>query len=462
MADQMIDDRGATGYTGAQIYRLMTTDDQFGGTLATGQDTASQARAAQQEAAEELAWVHGSVGQSWRGEAAEAFKAKLDRVRNRSALAASKVEPSNPSMGGQNDAFSRTRHEVVEVPDQPDDPNWFVRNTGWTMGFMDSAEDKRAEWEQTNQHNIEAYERYRNTSQLNWDMIERDYSEGSGDNAGSGGSGYTLSSAAGTPGGGGLPTATPTAAGMGAGGGAYGGSGAAGASGGSAVAPGVPGVPAGAVGGAVGGGAGGGTGAGAGVGSGGVRLPDGSIRYPDGSIRRPDGSLVRPDGTVIPPSGTSASGVGGAGGRSGGDFGPVGSGAVAGGAGMAAGGLAAGGAAGARPGGAAGAGGAGGMAGAGALSGQGGFGPTGSGAAGAAGGGAGGGAAAGARAPMGGMMGAGAGGRGGQGGEDDTHQRKFIQDEQLDTGLPVVRDEHGEKEYDPVTGMVIIDGVIGE
>ncbi|MDV6012561.1 hypothetical protein F8178_08760 [Haloechinothrix sp. LS1_15] len=59
------------------------------------------------------------------------------------------------------------------------------------------------------------------------------------------------------------------------------------------------------------------------------------------------------------------------------------------------------------------------------------------------------------------MMGAGAG-RGGQGSEDEQHERKFIQDEQLDTGLPVVRDEHGEKEYDPVTGMVIIDGVIGE
>lgn len=59
------------------------------------------------------------------------------------------------------------------------------------------------------------------------------------------------------------------------------------------------------------------------------------------------------------------------------------------------------------------------------------------------------------------MMG-GAGRGGGQGGGDEEHERKYVMDEQLDSGLPVARDENGDKEYDPVTGFVILDGVIGD
>lgn len=93
------------------------------------------------------------------------------------------------------------------------------------------------------------------------------------------------------------------------------------------------------------------------------------------------------------------------------------------------------------------------------MSGAGNFGPQGSG--GAAGGGSGGGGGAAGARPMGGGMMGGAG-RGQGGGGDETHERRFVQDEQLDDGLPVMRDENGEKQYDPVTGYVILDGVIGE
>ncbi|MGH3519417.1 MAG: hypothetical protein ACRDQ7_18765, partial [Haloechinothrix sp.] len=62
--------------------------------------------------------------------------------------------------------------------------------------------------------------------------------------------------------------------------------------------------------------------------------------------------------------------------------------------------------------------------------------------------------------PAGGMMGAGGAGRG-QGAEDKDHQRRYGLDTELDVDLHV-KDEHGERMIDPVTGMPVVPPVIGE
>ncbi|SNR48704.1 hypothetical protein SAMN06265360_10781 [Haloechinothrix alba] len=430
------------GLSGAEIYKKITEDGRFTDSLGEGEATARDLHSRHMDISDELASLHRTVDEVWRGESAEAFKAKLDQIRNRSAETAAAVSPSSFSMSSQNGSFDRVYNEVEPVEgtiEEATGGDW-RDYVSWTQ-LVDSKEEQREAWREKDAKNRQAYSAYATESGENQVRIsqERDYPDPDKDSSGSSKSsgGTTAPSSVTQPG-----TTAPTASG-GAGTTAPAGAAPAG-SGGSTAAPGVGGT--GAAGGGTAGSGGAAGGAGAGGRQGGVRLPDGSIRYPDGTIRRPDGSLVRPDGTVIPPSGTSASGVGA--GRAAGDFGPTGSGA-GGAGGMVAGGMA----------GAGGAAAGGGPGGAGAYSGQGQFGPTGSGgAAGAAGGQAG---AGGGRAMGGGMMGAG-GGRGGQGGGDEEHERKFVQDEQLDSGLPVMRDEHGEKEYDPVTGMVIIDGVIGE
>jgi|GEM_PF-3771043 len=221
---------------------------------------------------------------------------------------------------------------------------------------------------------------------------------------------------------------------------------------------------------------------------GGVRLPDGSRRLPDGTIVKPDGTRILPDGTrvlpdgtrilpdgtkvlpdgtrvlpngrVIPPGNTSTSGfdpagtgsrsgslagssaygstgVGGgsAGGGAGGvaGFGPLGSGAAGGAAGGA---LGAGKGAGVIGPGSPGAAGAGAAA---ARAGAGGFGPRG----------------------MAGMMGGAAGARG-QGAEDKEHKDQYYIKQEMDPGLKVEYDEHGEKLIDETTGMTVVPSVIGE
>jgi hypothetical protein len=216
--------------------------------------------------------------------------------------------------------------------------------------------------------------------------------------------------------------------------------------------------------------------------TGGVRLPDGSTRLPDGSTRLPDGTIVKPDGTrvlpdgtkilpdgtrilpdgrVIPPGNTRAAGLD-SGSSTG--FGRPGSGGGLGGStsygspgGVGGPGAGAGAATGFGP------------VGGGAAAGAGGFGPgKGSGAVPLGGGSGAGGAAAAKAGPgagmgrgMGGMMGGAGAGRG-QGAEDKEHQDQYYIKQEMDPGLQVEYDEHGEKIVDETTGMTVVPSVIGE
>src|SRR5690606_2366461 len=215
--------------------------------------------------------------------------------------------------------------------------------------------------------------------------------------------------------------------------------------------------------------------------TGGVRLPDGSTRLPDGSTRLPDGTIVKPDGTrvlpdgtrilpdgtrilpdgrVIPPGNTRAAGLD-SGSSTG--FGPGSGGGLGGSTSYGS------------PGGVGGPGAGGGAAtglasvGGGAAGGGGCFAPgKGSGAVPCGGGSGAGGAAAAKAGPgagmgrgMGGMMGGAGAGRG-QGAEDKEHQDQYYIKQEMDPGLQVEYDEHGEKIVDETTGMTVVPSVIGE
>jgi hypothetical protein len=62
---------------------------------------------------------------------------------------------------------------------------------------------------------------------------------------------------------------------------------------------------------------------------------------------------------------------------------------------------------------------------------------------------------------MGGMMGGAGAGRG-QGAEDKEHQDQYYIKQEMDPGLQVEYDEHGEKIVDETTGMTVVPSVIGE
>ncbi|MGH3433493.1 MAG: hypothetical protein ACRDQB_11730, partial [Thermocrispum sp.] len=62
---------------------------------------------------------------------------------------------------------------------------------------------------------------------------------------------------------------------------------------------------------------------------------------------------------------------------------------------------------------------------------------------------------------MGGMMGGGGAGRG-QGDEDKEHKDGYYMKQEMDPGLKVEYDEHGEKLIDETTGLIVVPPVIGE
>ncbi|GAA5105363.1 hypothetical protein [Haloechinothrix salitolerans] len=438
--------------SGYEIYRRVNPRADFEHALGNGAQAFGDLHKSHYEVDTELSRIVKSLGDAWKGEAAEAAKAEMMELQKVSAtVAKANMEPAQYSYDDESSSHASLRNGLHPVDAEPEEAGWY----GVLPGF-DSQEDKNAQWQADNQHNINEYDKFYSRSQQNQRLMNEPFPEIKiGDDVNSGDKGRT----GGVAGGGGATSpsssgsgSAPTAA-SGYGGGAYGGGSY------STSAPQVQ-SPAGA-GGYYGGtspaGSGGSvtgpsaTGPSTGLPPGAERLPDGSIRYPDGTIRYPDGTVRTPDGRLIRPGSTTTSGLGTGRPRSGADggYGPGG----AAGPGLAGGAVAGGGAA---------AGSASGMAGqplgggkaAGAMPSQGAA-PGGMAAKGGAGFGPG-------RGGMGGMMGGAGAGRG-QGGDDDgEHQDKYYIKQEMDPGLHVEYDEHGEKLVDESTGFTVVPPVIGE
>lgn len=443
-------DGGGGGYNGHQIYQLMHAPGKFTDSLAEANSAADKLHKLHQEIADELTSLQLSMGESWKGQDAEAAKARMDLFRKSSDEVSTSLQPTRESTQSQHSAFFDSRYKLKPMPPQPDTAS------GWSwLPGVDDQDDKNAQWQELDRHNRDVYSSYANTSSANGAVIVKEYQPvgeagtAGADEAGQGTSGSTSRT-----------SATPTV-GAGGGGGFAGGGGAS-YSGATSVsstphvnAPAAswnssPSAPSSVP----GGGQYGGTSPIPGT-SGGTS-PSG---YPGGTT--PSGYGTGPGGF-----GPGAGGLGGTGYGAGGfgsstrggrgagaDFGP-GGGAAFGPVGGGAGGF--GGGSGSVGGGAGGAGGSGQGLGAGRAAGVGMPGTGSSGMGGAAAGGA-----MGGRGGMGagGMMG-GAGAGKGQGGEDKEHQRKYGLDS--DDWFRPERDEDGGILRDPLTGMPVVPPVIGE
>ncbi len=436
--------------SGYEIYKRVHPKEYFDKQLSGGAQAFEDLHKSHYEVDTELSRIVKSLGDAWKGEAAEAAKAEMNKLQQVSAqVATSNMQPAQYSYDDESSSHANLRNELEPVGKEPEDAGWYGVIPG-----LDSQEDKNQQWQNALNHNIQKYDDFYNRSQQNQRLMNQPFPEIKiGDDVNSGDKGRT----GGVAGGGGATspsfsgsTATPTAP-AGYSGGAYG---AGGSTGGPQVqSPGGAGGyyggtgPAGSSGGVTGPSANGPSASGpyTGLPPGAERLPDGSIRYPDGTVRTPDGRLIRPGSTTTSGLGTGRPG-------SGGPDGGYGPGGMAG-PGMAGGAVAGGGAA---AGSAAGMGGqplTGGKA-AGAMPSQGAA-PGGMAAKGGAGFGPG-------RGGMGGMMGGAGAGKGQGGGEDEEHQDKYFIKQEMDPGLHVEYDEHGEKLVDENTGFTVVPPVIGE
>ncbi|GAA5128191.1 hypothetical protein GCM10025762_58140 [Haloechinothrix salitolerans] len=402
----------------------------------------------------------GRLETAWVGESGDAARGAMRPLSEASKVSSENQHNVSMQMDTQGESFNRVKNTVGTGPG-PKPESTFASD--WVPIFTDRDEQIES-WNAKAQAVVDAYNSYyEGTKQnagvfpssygtLTGDPKKIDFNVGSSGGTGSGGGG-TAGPSVGSPttSGGGAwtaPSSGGTTAPGGYGSGSYGstGTGTGGyASGGGTTSADLPSgavrLPDGSV----------------RMPDGSIHYPDGSIRYPDGRLRRPDGTIVMPDGTVIPPGGTSASGLSGSGsGGYGGELGSHGGGAVPGAA------VAGGGFAGAGAGtgaGAAGGYGHGGPGSPGRATGAAPFGPGGSGAAQAAAGKAG--AGFGPRGGMGGMMGGAGAGRG-QGDEDKEHKDRYYIKQEMDAGLEVEHDEHGEKLVDDQTGNLVVRPVIGE
>ncbi|MPZ00569.1 MAG: hypothetical protein GEU97_21855 [Actinophytocola sp.] len=424
---------------GHEIYRRVSPRADFEQKLGTGAQAFRNLSAAHDEVDTELARIVKSLGTAWKGKAAEAAKAEMTKLQEVSAkVATTNMQPAQYSYDDESASHERLRNSLTPVDEEPEDASFFSILPG-----VDSQEQKNEQWEEANANNVRKYTDFEQRTFHNQRLMNEPFPEvkinddvNSGDKGrtgaidGGGATGPSASGSAATPtspagysggayGGGGYGTSGPQVGSPAGAGGYYGGTGPAGSGAGvtspSSSGP-YTGLPPGA-----------------------ERLPDGSIRYPDGTIRTPDGRLIRPGSTTTSGFGSGRSGSGAEGG-----YGP---GGMAGGA-VAGGGAAAGSAAGmgGQP--------LGGGKAAGAMPSQG-MAPGGMAAKGAAGFGPG-------RGGMGGMMGGGGAGRGQGGDEDGEHQDKYYIKQEMDPGLHVEYDEHGEKLVDESTGFTVVPPVIGE
>lgn len=430
----MLEGGGGGGYSGHQIYQLMHAPGTFTDSLAEANSAADLLHRLHDEIANELASIHVSMNDSWKGQDAEAAKARMELFRKSSEEASVNLEPSRTSTEHQNSVFWDSRNELKPMPARPEkaDPFW---------PWDDDQDDKNAAWNELDAHNRQVYTNYWTASTTNSNQIVGEYrpveevgSDGGGDTRR--GPAESTSRSAATPNVGGTGGGF---SGGGVGSGYHGPTGtsstphvnAPAASYTSPTSPsGVPGV--GQYGGTGAGGtapSGYGTGAGGfGPGAGGL----GSTGYGVGGFGASNRGSRSGSGTDFGPGGGAAFGPIGSGGGAGG-AGGYGSGA--GGAGQGQGqGMGAGRAAGVGMPGAGAGGGPGGAAAGGAMGGRGGMGG-------------------------GGMMGGAGAGRG-QGGEDKDHQRRYGLDS--DDWFKPERDEDGGILRDPVTGMPVVPPVIGE
>ncbi|MGH3450148.1 MAG: hypothetical protein ACRDQW_05355, partial [Haloechinothrix sp.] len=170
-------------YNGYDIYQKIHAPGRFTESLSDGSQAAAKLKELHYDVATELASIRVSMSEHWEGEAATAATAKLDKFLASSAETAEKVAPSMTSMDNQGSAFWDTRHAVQEMPAKPEDGNnGFVQFV--TLGIADSQEEKNAQWEEKNRHNITQYNNYAARSTGNESQFVKEY----GETPGSGGS----------------------------------------------------------------------------------------------------------------------------------------------------------------------------------------------------------------------------------------------------------------------------------
>ncbi|MGH3431266.1 MAG: hypothetical protein ACRDQB_00360 [Thermocrispum sp.] len=416
---------------------------------------------------ESVAAAVGGLRGAWEGDAGEAAMSYGDQLAKHTESSASNARLASEVTTAQADSSSGFRNAMPEpVPFSWESEMASARSAGpfEAISIVGNAYEKQAKSQAAHDQAAQVAQQFEQSTHAaagktpvfteppKFAGTGGGESVGSGSGGSVGGVGGSAPSFGGSAGGG-------TSASGARGGGSAGGSSPGG--GGTAPSAGSPGS--------------GGSGGGSGLPPGAVRLPDGSVRMPDGTVIKPDGTKVLPDGTkvlpdgtrilpdgrVIPPGNTTSSGLAsGSGsdaalaaglaplGSAGGTAGGVGAGGPGGGAAGGFGPLGSGAGSGA---------GAGGGLGAGKGSGVGGFGPPGSGAAAAKGGFGGMG-----RGGMGGMMGGAGAGRGQGGDGDDEHTDRYYVRQEMDPGMKVEYDEHGEKLIDETTGMTVVPPVIGE
>lgn len=416
------------GYTAQQIADML----QAGAGTGSYQEGSDLSRGLVNDYRErQLSFIRliGRLEGAWVGESGDAARSAVKPLSDASEVSSQNQNNVSMQMSTQTESFNQVKNTAGTGPG-PKPESTFASD--WTPIFTDQ-DEKIDAWNSRAQEIVDAYNTYYNGSQQNADVFPSSYGALTGDPTKLD---FNVSSSGGAASGGG--TTAPSVA---SGGGAAGAGGWTAPSSAGSTSPAVnptssasAGLPPGAV----------------RLPDGSIRMPDGSIRYPDGTIRypdgrirKPDGTIIMPDGTVIPPGNTMTAGLGGSA-RGSGEFGPPGSGAMAGGA-MAAGGVAGAGASGYSPG-------------AGSTTGTAPYGP-GSAASPAAAAKAS--TSFGPRGGMGGMMG-GAGGARGEGGEDDEHKDRYYIKQEMDAGLEIEHDEHGEKLIDDQTGNLVVRPVIGE